>query len=103
MKENVQMEAQAPFVNTFMKMHETYILSKPTERQSPKAMYHVLKKFSKSIDRKDFLKWNKSFVEYQKKPDVIDAEKESIKKDLEENKKAENILLQKKHEKSQEH
>jgi len=103
MKENVQMEAQAPFVDTYMKMHETYILSKPTERQSPKAMYHVLKKFSKSIDRKDFLKWNKSFVEYQKKPDVIDAEKESIKKDLEENKKAENILLQKKHEKSQEH
>lgn len=101
MKENVQMETQAPFVDKYMELHETYILSKPSERQSPKEMYAILQKFSKSIDKKDFLKWNKSFVDYQKKPDVIEKEKESVKKDQEKNKKAENILLKKKQEKSQ--
>ena len=98
MKENVQMETQAPFVDTYINILETYIVSKPAERQLPKAMYKQLQTFSKSINRKDFLKWNQALVEHQKKPDVMEAEKASIQKDLEDNKKLEDILLKKKQE-----
>ena len=99
MKENVQMEAYAPFVNVYTELHETYILSKPMNRFSPKRMYTELQKYSKMINKKEFLTWNQSMVNHQKKPEIIEQEKASIQKDLEKNKKAENILLKKKHEK----
>ena len=100
MKENVQMETYAPFVNMYIELHETYILSKPMNRFPPKRMYAELQKYSKIINKKEFLAWNQSMANYQKKPEIIEQEKASIQKDVEKNQKAEIILWKKKHEKS---
>lgn len=99
MKENVKMKETAPFVDSYLEILETYILAKPTDRKEPLKLRKELLDFSKKIPKSDFLKWNQKMTNYQKDPSVVEAEKESVQKDLDENKKIENTLFEKKRQK----
>ncbi len=96
MKENVEVPEMASFVKTYIQIQETYILLPPTKRDTPKQMHKKLKQFSKSIEKKAYLQWNKKMVQYQKQPKVIESERNSVEKDLEQDKQIENELYRKK-------
>lgn len=96
MKENVEVPEMASFVETYIQMQETYILLPPPKRVPPKQIHKQLKQFSKSIEKKAYLQWNKKMVQYQKQPKVIESERNSVQKDLEQNKQMENELYRRK-------
>ena len=99
MKENVKMESSAPFVDSYLSLMESQIITE--DRMTPKELHGKLKKFAESIPKKEYLQWNQKMTKHQKDPEVIQWEKESITKDQEENKIIENKLFQQKQKQKQ--